>query len=125
MLDTGISIKLYTFAELAEIAQQKAITEHRQFMLETMQPSDFISGCAEYDTPEQLADQYNSEWNYIAENDAPVIESIEANEYLFFVNGAMAHIFYTFQNGKERITCLKLHGTDYTIKIEPYSYTPV
>ena len=114
MIDTGITIKLYSFEELGAIAQQKAIHEHRRFMLDIMQPSDFISGEDKYDTPEQLQAQYNAEWDYVAENDEPVIESIEANEYLFYDSGDLAHIVYKFPNGT-RETWLKMNGLEYQI----------
>ena len=47
----NFNINLYTFAELSANAKAKAIEEHRRFLLDDMQPEDFISGDPEYDTP--------------------------------------------------------------------------
>lgn len=111
------TINLFPFSELSEKAQQKAIFEHRQFMLETMQPEDFISGCAEYDTPEELQKAYESEYEYILFNDDPVVESIEINEHLFYSNGDFAPVVYKYPNRtmKSRETYIKIHGTEYRI----------
>ena len=49
-----ITINLYSLEELSESAKSRAIDEHRQFLLSTMSPSDFISGDEKYDTPEEL-----------------------------------------------------------------------
>lgn len=82
-----ISINIYSLDELNEKARNRAIEEHRKFLLSIMCPEDFISGCPEYDTPEELEKAYNSEYEYYLKNDEPIIESIEANEYMFFSNG--------------------------------------
>ena len=82
-----VTINLYAFNELSDKAKEKAIEEHREFMLSVMRPEDFISGCKEYDTPEELEKIYNAEYDYILYNDEPIIDNIEANEYLFYKNG--------------------------------------
>lgn len=41
-----ISIKLYSFKELNAEAQEKAIEDHREFLLLVMSPDDYISGDA-------------------------------------------------------------------------------
>ena len=61
MLNTGIMVKLYALNELSENARQKAIEEHRQFELSIMSPNDFISGCPEYDTEEELQKAYEAD----------------------------------------------------------------
>ena len=86
----NVEISLYKFNELSEVARERAIEEHRSFLLEIMQPNDFISGDEEYDTEEQLQDTYEREYEYISMNDEPVIESIEANDYFFFSDGELA-----------------------------------
>lgn len=87
-----VSLHLYQYHELSDTAQQKAVADHREFLLSTMQFDDFISGCPEYDTPEQLQFAYNSEYEYYLFNDEPIIESIEINEYWFFHDGTIAHV---------------------------------
>lgn len=110
----NVTINLYEFAELSYAAQQRAIEEHRHFMLDTMCVDDFISGDPEYDTPEKLEEAYNSEWDYIDRNDEPVIESIEINEYLFYADGRMANCTYSHVNG-EIISTVKIGGEKYKI----------
>ena len=82
-----ISINIYSFSELSEKAQHKAVEDHREFLLSVMRPEDFISGCPEYDTPQKLHKAYESEYDYCLMNDEPIVESIEANDYMFYANG--------------------------------------
>lgn len=82
-----ININLYSLNELSEKAKEKAIEDHRIFELDIMSPNDFITGDPKYDTPEELQKTYEVEWKYYSENDEPIIEAIEANEYLFLANG--------------------------------------
>lgn len=86
-----ISINIYSLDELNEKARNRAIEDQRAFLLSTMSPEDFISGCPEYDTLEELKKAYNSEYEYYLMNDEPIIESIEINEYMFFSNGEIYH----------------------------------
>lgn len=117
MIDTGITIKLYSFSELNEKAKRKAIEEHREFMLSIMKPEDFISGIAEYDTPEELQKIYEAEYNYYLFDDKPIIEDIEANDYLFFENGELAHtITYCGDHPLAGETHFIFNGADYIIK---------
>lgn len=119
MIDTGITIKLYAFSELNEKAKRKAIEEHREFILSTMRPEDFISGIAEYDTPEELQKTYEAEFDYYAMNDEPIIENIEANDYLYFENGELAHtITYRGDHPLAGETHFIFKGTNYVIKKE-------
>ena len=91
-----VIINLYSFSELSESAKQKAIEAHRVFELSTMQPSNFKSGDPEYDTEAELQKVYAEEYNYFPENDEPIIEAIEANDYLFLADGDMVQsVTYT------------------------------
>lgn len=111
-----VTINLYEFEELNEDAKQKAIQEHRNFLLSVMQPNDFISGDAEYDTPEQLQKVYISEYENTESNDEPIIENIEANEYLFFADGELAPcVTYCGKHEKAGITELKIGNDIYTL----------
>ena len=85
-------INLYELAELDPKAKARAIDNHRQFLLQIMQPADFISGDPEYDTPEELEKTYNAEYEYLLDNDEPIIESIDINEYLFYQDGELANL---------------------------------
>lgn len=119
MIDTGITIKLYSFSELNEKAKRKAIEEHREFMLSLMSPDDFISGIAEYDTPEELQKIYEAEYDYYLFDDKPIIENIEANDYLFFENGELAHtVRYCGAHPLSGETHFIFNGVDYIIKKE-------
>ena len=116
MKTASINISLYSFEELSEKAQERAIREHREFLLSVMQPSDFISGDPEYDTPEQLSAAYESEYDYVLFNDDPVIESIECNEYLFFEDGSISNCV-TFCGNHPRAgqTVLRIYGNEYVV----------
>jgi len=119
MIDTGITIKLYSFSELNEKAKRKAIEAHREFMLSIMAPDDFITGIAEYDTPEELQKTYEAQYDYYLMNDEPIIENIEANDYLFFANGEIAHtVRYCGAHPLSGETHFIFNGTDYIIKRE-------
>lgn len=119
MIDTNISIKLYSFSELSEKAKEKAIADHREFELSVMQPDDFISGEAEYDTPAELQKTYEAEYDYYLMNDEPIIENIETNEYLFFENGELAHtVHYCGGHLLAGETHFIFNGIDYCINRE-------
>ena len=116
MKTANISINLYSFEELSVRAQERAIREHRDFLLTVMQPDDFISGDPEYDTPEQLSEQYDTEYDYVLFNDTPVVESIEANDYLFYSDGAMANCTtYWGNHPLSGMTVLRVFGKEYRI----------
>jgi len=119
MIDTGITIKLYSFSELSEKAKRKAIEAHREFELSIMEPNDFITGIAEYDTPEELQKAYKAQYDYYLMNDEPIIEIIEANDYLFFENGKLAHtVRYCGAHPLSGETHFIFNGTDHIIKKE-------
>lgn len=117
MIDTGITIKLYSFSELDENAKRKAIEAHREFELSIMEPDDFISGVAEYDTPEELQKTYEAQYDYYLMNDEPIIEIIEANDYLFFANGKLAPtVHYCGAHPLRGETHFIFNGLHYIIK---------
>ena len=117
MIDTGITIKLYSFSELSEKAKRKAIEDHREFELSMMKPEDFVTGIPEYDTPEELQKAYEAQYDYCLMNDDPIIENIEANDYLFFANGELAHtITYCGDHPLAGETHFFFNGADYVIK---------
>lgn len=111
MKSVNVAINLYSLDELSEKARARAIEEHRRFLLDMMSPEDFISGDPEYDTPEQLSAVYESEYDYILFNDDPVVENIEANDYLFFGDGGLANCT-SYYNGK---TFLCVYGASFEV----------
>lgn len=122
MIICKMPIELYSFEELNQDARQAAIEEHRSFLLDAMTPADFISGDPEYDTPEELRKQYNAEYDYYMDNDEPIVDSILANEYMFYKSGIMANVQYIHRHG-ERLTVLKAYGQTIPIKSEPFTGT--
>ena len=111
-----VTINLYSFAELNESAKQNAINEHRDFELSVMCPDDFISGEPEYDTEEELLKAYNEQYSYFMQNDDPIIEALEANEYLFFANGKLAKCTqYTGSHHKSGMTEFSMEGDVYCL----------
>ena len=116
MKSVNITINLYSLEELSSKARERAIREHREFLLSVMQPEDFISGDPKYDTPEQLSEQYDSEYDYVLFNDDPVIESIEINDYLFYSDGSMASVVtYCGKHPLSGKSILKIYGKEYEI----------
>jgi mRNA-degrading endonuclease HigB of HigAB toxin-antitoxin module len=116
MKTVNVNVNLYSFSELSAKAKKKAIEDHRSFELSIMQPNDFITGIAEYDTPEELQKTYEAQYNYYAMNDEPIIENIEANNYLFFANGKLAScVTYCGNSDKAGITEFKFMGKIYNI----------
>ena len=106
-------ICIYQFKELCLSAREKAIEEHRQFLLEVMDKEDFISGEEEHDTEEELQKVYESEFEYYEENDEPIIESIEINEYYFYEDGKIANVTSVYKDGKIVENILKHNGKEY------------
>lgn len=111
MLD--LNIRLYSFQELKPAAQEKAIFEHRQFLVDTLRP-DFIDGVTDWNNPEKM-EMYHAEYEYLEENAAPIIENIEANEYLFFANGEMCWSCHYTAGPKKGQTEINIHGEIFTI----------
>ena len=117
MKQITLTIGLYNFDELSENAKNRAIYEHRAFLLETMLIDDFISGDEEYDTPEKLEELYNAEYEYYEANDEPIIENIEINDYLFYEDGELANACTYIENhpdkNKAGKTIVKYKGVEY------------
>lgn len=84
-----IKIHLYKFDELEDSAKRQAINSHRYFMIDTLRP-DYFDGLENWNDPEKMK-MYWEEVDYINENDEPVIESIQINDYYFFQNGHMCN----------------------------------
>jgi hypothetical protein len=72
-----VTINLYEFKELSTEAKTKAISQHEDFLLSVGQ---------QVEENGELVTVYS---DTIEQDD--VIDSIEANEYLFFFNGELAH----------------------------------
>lgn len=92
------NINLYLFHELNKDAQRKAINEHKDFLDNTPEESENEAG--------------EMESEYVEHSDIDTIESIEANEYLFYFDGSLAHITqYTGGHEKTGTTEFHFHGT--------------
>ena len=108
MIEVPIRVKLFSINELPLISKRKAIDEHRLFMLTIMQPRDYDN---KYD--------FEETYNYTLFYDEPVIDDIQANEYLFFEDGTLAHtIDYCGSHSRAGETDLVLHGSSYTIAFD-------
>ena len=99
-----LEINLYDFDELSDNAKRKAINEHRQFLIETEQPSDYYT-FGEYE--EQMA--------YIATNDEYIIENIKCNDYLFYADGNLCWSCQYVAGPKKGITEINIHGELFTL----------
>lgn len=85
-----VIINLYSFSELSKEGQRKAIDEHQEF----------LAGLS-------LAENEN----YADRSDEEITEDIEANEYLFFQDGSLAHCTtYTGKHQKSGITEFHFKG---------------
>ena len=116
----SFTVNLCSFCELSHNAQKKAIEEHRKFILDNMCPEDFVSGDPQYDTEEALQEEYDNEYFYVLENDDYVIESIEANDYLFYESGELAWIKYKFPNNDVREMYVHHNGVDILLETIPF-----
>ena len=109
----NVNIRLYTFQELNEKAKRKAIEEHRPFLLDVLVP-DYIDGVIDWNDPEKMG-MYDDEYNYILENDDPVIESIDINEYYFYFDGTMCNVLHCTAGPLADKTAVRIHGENYFI----------
>ena len=83
-----VIISLYSFKELKEQAQQKAIEDHTEFL--------------------------GAEYEGITKEE--IIDNILINEYFFFEDGELAHItHYTGQHEKAGKTEFHFHGRTFDI----------
>ena len=98
-----VTINLYSFNELSEQAKQKAINEHMDFLLNEGEMQENEAGVLE-----------TVYYDEIPENE--VIESIEANDYVFFQDGSLAHCTtYTGKHEKAGITEFNFKGAVYRL----------
>ena len=96
-----VSINLYSFSELNDHAKNRAIDEHRDFM---------------QSLPDQYVDEHGElVFEYADYTIAEVIDSIEANKYLFFADGTLADtVQYVGKHPKVGISELTFYGEIYT-----------
>lgn len=88
-----VTINLYSFSELSKEAKEKVILEHARFLIEV----------AETEEEATFDDDY-------------VVDNIQANDYLFYNDGELAHCTtYTGKHPKAGITEFHFHGNDFTI----------
>lgn len=96
------NINLYEFAELSQKAQGKAISEHIDFM-------DSLPEESENEDGTMISE-------YIEHSEEDAIDSIEANEYLFYADGTLANcVTYCGAHPLAGITELKFHGEVYRL----------
>ena len=89
-------------------------------MLSIMHPSDFISGDPEYDTTECLENTYLMEYEYVLSHDDAVIDSITANNYLFYHDGTLANATrYYGDHPLKGYVSVAIHGDTYRNYIPP------
>jgi hypothetical protein len=94
-----INVSLYSFSELSGQAKDRAINEHEQFLCSVGFDCENEAGVMVTEYPEELDEE-------------TVIDSIEANEYLFYSDGTLARaITYT----KTGITEVSLFGEVHTV----------
>ena len=109
-----LKIHLYQLQELNENAKRRAIEDQRAFMLEVLRP-DYIDGVTDWTDPEKM-EMYRDEYEYILDNDDPVIESIEINEYIYFADGEMCHsVTYCGTHPRAGQTDITVHGEKITL----------
>lgn len=98
-----VLINLYSFDELNEQAQRKAIFEHESFLVQLGYDYEDDEGNLVKEYPSYYDDEY-------------VIESIVGNEYLFLSDGSLAHcVTYCGNHPKAGLTELKIGSDIYTI----------
>lgn len=116
MIDTNITIKLYSFSELTGTARVKALEDHRKFILETLDPNDYKELSKNSDPYVSANRLYEEDYEYNLINDDPIIKSIECNEYLFFEDGSLAAtVLYAGHNPLAGELHFILNGKDYLI----------
>ena len=97
-----VTINLYSFLELNQDAQQKAIREHSEFM--AIMPVQCENNNGEL---EDIYEEYSDE---------DIVDNILANDYVFFEDGKLASCTtYTGKHPKSGTTELKFHGRIYDI----------
>ena len=97
-----VTINLYSFLELNQDAQQKAIREHSEFMASMPVQCENNNG--------ELEDVYEEY------SDEDIVDNILVNGYIFFEDGKLASCtIYTGKHPKSGTTELKFHGRIYDI----------
>jgi hypothetical protein len=100
-------VKLYSYDELSEESKNKAFENHKYFL--ECNPSQYEdkNGVVQYDNMDEWTQQDIKEF---------VEDSINANEYLFFESGEMAHItHFTGKHEKAGKTEFYFNGNVYLI----------
>ena len=108
---TTINLKLYSFNELPKAAQERAIQEHRDFLLSVLQP-DYIDGITDWNDAEKM-EMYRDEYDYMENNDEPIIENIEINDYLYFYDGTLCQAVTYTAGPLTGQTWVTIHGERY------------
>jgi len=94
-----VTINIYEYSELNSKAKERAISEHEAFLLSIGNEFENENG--------EIVREYPNEIEL-----TEVIDSIEANEYLFYSDGDLANVtHYCGKHPKSGITELKL-GTE-------------
>jgi len=97
-----VTINLYEFKELGKESKERAIQEHKEFL-------DLMPVEVENEEGEMEDEYYNHSKDEI-------IDSIEANEYVYFESGEMAQcVTYTGKHEKSGQTEFTFHGRIYSI----------
>lgn len=97
-----VIINLYSFNELNNDAKYLAISEHGDFM---------ESVGIEYEN-----EHGEIETDYNRPEDCDIIDSIEANDYLFYENGKLARcVKYVGNHPKSGITEFTIEGSTYQV----------
>jgi hypothetical protein len=102
----NVTISLYSINELSKEAKNKAIAEHKEFLIDTY--SDDLYDVSFDMTRSKYAKQLTK---------ADVIESIEINDCLFYSDGEMAHtINFCGQHPRAGVSVLMLRDVEYIIR---------
>lgn len=87
------TINLYSFSELTGKSRQRAIEEHRCFLLDVTSIKHF-----EYE------EDFYSTLEFYENEDEGIIESIEINDYMFFEDGELASVTHYTKTGITEFT---------------------
>lgn len=101
-------IALYTINELTPEARQRAISEHRDFLI-SMERPDYIDGIEDWNNPEKM-EMYEEQIYYLENEDEPILESMEINDYLFFYDGQLANTTTYVSGEKAGTTDIFIYG---------------
>lgn len=91
-----ITINLYSFSELSDEAKEKAIHNHINFIIETMDEQSYFYQY--HKEMERMLTPWFLEQVIYEKAKKEVIEDIEINDYLFFVDGELPPAILTFEN---------------------------